>query len=216
MTKIIFCLPGRSFSGNFLSCWTELYHNCLARGITPILSQQYSCNIYYARTNCLGADVNRGKNQKPFDAKIDYDYIMWIDSDIIFEINQLLKLIEHKKDICSGLYLMEGGKNFACVKDWNEEFFQKNGHFQFLSHDDIKDQKELMSVNYVGMGWMLVKKGVFESVEYPWFEPIRKKIGDAIEFTMEDVAFCHKAIECGYKIYIDPTIIVGHEKTVIL
>jgi GT2 family glycosyltransferase len=66
------------------------------------------------------------------------------------------------------------------------------------------------------MGWMLVKKGVFESLEYPWFEPIRKHIGDVVEFTMEDVAFCHKAIDKGYEIFIDPKVIVGHEKTIVL
>ena len=201
--KIIFCLPGRSFSGKFLSCWTELYAQCLANNITPILSQRYSCNIYYARTNCLGGDVSRGKNQKPFNQEIDYDYIMWIDSDIIFNFKQFIRLLNYKKDICSGLYLMEGGRNFACVKNWDEEFFAKNGHFQFLSPRDIQDEKSLFKVNYVGMGWMLVKKGVFESLEYPWFEPIRKHIGDVVEFTMEDVAFCHKAIDKGYEIFID-------------
>ena len=214
--RIIFCLPGNSFSGNFLSSWSELLLICAQNGITPLLSQRYSCNIYYARSSCLGADVTRGQHQKPFDGKIDYDYIMWIDSDIIFNINQLLKLIKHDKDICSGLYLMEGGRNFACVKEWDEKFFKKNEHFQFLSPDDIKDQKDLIEVNYAGMGWMLVKKGVFESINYPWFEPIRKKIGGYVDFTMEDVAFCHKAIEKKYKIYVDPTVIVGHEKKIIL
>lgn len=214
--KIIFCLPGPSFSGRFLSCWTELYHTCLANRITPILSQRYSCNIYYVRTNCLGADVTRGENQKPFDGKIDYDYIMWIDSDIVFNPKQFLDLLKHKKDISSGLYLMEGGQNFACVKDWDEKFFEKNGHFQFLSPKDIEKDKSLIKVNYVGMGWMLVKKGVFESIKYPWFEPIRKTIGGYTDFTMEDVAFCHKAIEQGHDIYVDPNIIVGHEKTVVL
>ena len=214
--KIVFCLPGKSFSGDFLSCWTDLYAQCLANNITPILSQRYSCNIYYARTNCLGGNLSLGKNQKPFNQEIDYDYIMWIDSDIIFNFKQFIRLLNYKKDICSGLYLMQGGRNFACVKNWDEEFFSKNGHFQFLSPRDIQDEKSLLKVNYVGMGWMLVKKGVFESLEYPWFEPIRKQIGDTIEFTMEDVAFCHKAIEKGYDIFVDPKVIVGHEKTVVL
>ena len=80
----------------------------------------------------------------------------------------------------------------------------------------IEKDKSLIKVNYVGMGWMLVKKGVFESIKYPWFEPIRKTIGGYTDFTMEDVAFCHKAIEQGHDIYVDPKIIVGHEKTVVL
>lgn len=214
--KIVFCLPGPSFSGRFLACWTELLRACLDNGITPILSQQYSCNIYYVRAMCLGADLQRGINQKPFNGELDYDYIMWIDSDIVFDTKQFFELLNHKKNITSGLYLMEGGRQFACVKNWDEKFFEENGHFQFLSPQDFKGQESLIKVNYVGMGWMLVKKGVFESINYPWFEPLRKTFGGVTDFTMEDVAFCHKAIEQGFDIHVDPKIIVGHEKTVVL
>jgi len=214
--KIVFCLPGPSFSGRFLQCWTELYRACLASGITPILSQRYSCNIYYVRTLCAGGDVRGGELQKPFGGTVDYDYMMWIDSDIQFSPENFFQLLQHQKDISSGLYLMEGGNHFACVKDWNEEFFQKNGCFEFLKPEDIKDHTHLIPVNYVGMGWMLVKRGVFEKLKYPWFEPLRKKIGDYTDFTMEDVTFCHKSLDAGFTINIDPTIIVGHEKTVVL
>lgn len=63
---------------------------------------------------------------------------------------------------------------------------------------------------------MLVKRGVFESMEYPWFRPIEKKIGNMVDFTMEDVAFCIQAKERGYKVEIDPLVRVGHEKKVVL
>ena len=60
---------------------------------------------------------------------------------------------------------------------------------------------------------MLVKKGVFENMKYPWFRPEFVSIGDSKDFTMEDVAWCREAVRLGYKINIDPTVIVGHEKT---
>lgn len=164
---------------------------------------------------CLGADVRRGENQKPFDEKIDYSHLMWIDSDILFNPQQFQKLIDDDKDIVSGLYLMDNGQQFASVKDWDEEYFKKNSSFQFLSPRDIENQKELIDMSYTGFGFMLIKKGVFESMSYPWFKPIEKKIGDMIDFTMEDVAFCLRAKEQGFKIFVDPAIRVGHEKKVI-
>ncbi|MGA1870541.1 MAG: glycosyltransferase family 2 protein [bacterium] len=164
----------------------------------------------------MGADVKRGKNQKPFDGKVYYDYIMWIDSDIIFTVEQFQKLLIHKKDIMSGLYYMEGGRQFATVADWDEEYFKKNGYFKFLQNEDIDREKDKIEVSYTGMGFMLVKSGVFESMEYPWFRPINMKIGEMVDFTMEDVAFCIRAKEKGYKIYVDPNVIVGHEKRIIL
>ena len=88
--------------------------------------------------------------------------------------------------------------------------------FEFLTPEDIKDKKELIEVAYTGFGFICIKKGVFESMEYPWFKPTFKTIGNVVDFTMEDVSFCLNAKERGFKIYVDPTVIVGHEKKVVL
>ena len=141
---------------------------------------------------------------------------MWIDSDVLFRPEHIVGLVNQNVDIVSGLYLMEGGKYFAVVKDWDEEFFKKNGYFQFLTQKDIKDNEELVEVTYTGMGFVLIKKGVFEALEYPWFEPKRQEIGEMCDFSSEDVGFCLKAREKGFKIIVDPKIIVKHEKKIVL
>jgi hypothetical protein len=213
---VVFCLPGSDFSGRFLDCWTELISFCIQNNIRPILSRRQSCNIYFVRNMCLGANVSRGKDQKPFDGKLDYDYLMWIDSDIVFNPQHFITLLKHEKDIVSGIYLMEGCTSFATVKDWDEEFFKKNNNFQFMTPDDLKGQNDLIEVSYTGMGFMLIKKGVFEAMEYPWFRPIEKQIGNMVDFTMEDVGFCLKAKEKGFSVFIDPHVRVGHEKRTVL
>jgi GT2 family glycosyltransferase len=214
-TSVVFCIPGNSFSGKFLECWTELVAWCLKNNIQPILSRRQSNNIYYVRNMCLAADVTRGKDQKPFDSKLDYDFIMWIDSDILFTPAQFQRLLAYDKDIVSGVYAMEGGKLVATVKEWDEETFKKQGYFDFMTVDEVKGKKDLIEVAYTGMGFMLVKKGVFEKLEYPWFKPIEKQIGDMVDFTMEDVAFCLRIQEKGIHVLIDPQIRVGHEKSMV-
>lgn len=213
---VVFCLPGSNFSGLFLECWTELVSYCLSNGIRPLYSRKQSCNIYYVRNMCLGANVMLGEHQKPFDGKLEYDYLMWIDSDIIFHPTQFTKLLSHKEDIVSGLYLMEDQKQYATVKVWDDDFFKKHGTFQFMAPTDMKDQKSLIDVSYTGMGFMLVKKGVFESMTYPWFKPLEKRVGDMVDFTMEDVSFCLRAQELGFKIKIDPEVRVGHYKSQVI
>lgn len=212
---IIFCLPGDNYSGNFLKCWTDLVLYCVQNNITPILSQYSSCNIYYVRTMCLGGRSIDGRTQKPFQGKINYDYLMWIDSDIIFNIKQFDKLLSHDLDIVSGLYKMQNKTHYATVKNWDVDTYKKNGCFDFLKPDDIKTN-ELFEVSYTGFGFMLIKKGVFEKIEYPWFKPRFIEMDHITEFTMEDVTFCLEAKEKGFKIMIDPTIVVGHEKKLIL
>lgn len=214
--KIVFCLPGRTYSGKFLQCWSQLLAWCLANGISVSIQQYYSCNIYYARNLCLGGNILNGAQQKPFNGQLDYDYMMWIDSDINFTVTQFITLLRHQKDIVSGLYLMEDGHQYATVEHWDENFFNANGYFQFLTKETLSTKTELFPVNYTGFGFMLVKKGVFEAMEYPWFKPEFVTIGNAYDFTMEDVSFCRQANRLGYPILIDPTVVVGHEKTKVL
>jgi hypothetical protein len=215
---VIFCVPGNKFSRDFLYSWTELLMHCVMNGIRPILSCQYSCNIYYARNMCLGGNVQLGENQKPFNnGKVKYDYMVWIDSDMVFTPQQFALLLEDvkKNPIVSGIYRMTDG-NYAAVEKWDTAYFRKNGHFEFLTEQALNGKTELMPVSYNGMGFFAVQKGVFESLTYPWFRPIEKRIGDAVDFTMEDVALCIRARQAGYKVLIDPRIRVAHQKEVLL
>jgi hypothetical protein len=215
--KIIFCLPGPSYSGTFLSCWSELLLWCLQNNIQIMLSQQYDAVVYYVRNKCLGGDVMRGINQKPFDSRIDYDYMLWIDSDIVFTPEHLQKLLNWDQDIVSGVYLMQGGTHYASVENWNIEYFKKNGSFQFFTKKDLEGKTGLINVAYTGFGFILIKKGVFESLEYPWFRPLYQEISENVrDFSSEDVSICQIFREKGLKIYIDPLVKVGHEKKIIL
>jgi GT2 family glycosyltransferase len=36
-----------------------------------------------------------------------------------------------------------------------------------------------------------------------------------VDFTTEDVAFCLRAREKGYTVYVDPQVRVGHEKKIV-
>jgi hypothetical protein len=221
MKKVIFALPGREFSGRFLQCWTELVYACLQNGIQPVMSQHYSPLLYYVRNMCLGGDNLRGIDQTPFGGQLDYDYIMWIDSDVVFTPDHFFKLLQDDKDIASGLYMMADNTHYATVEDWDDEFFLKHGHFQFLNREMVQaKQGKLFTADYTGFGWVLIKKGVFESLQYPWFQPVwtEYNINGKIvrDFTMEDVAFCKMIKEKGYDVWIDPSVIVGHEKMVVL
>ena len=214
--RIMLCLPGNSFSGRFMDCVIELITYFMHNNIGVAISRKESSVVYYVRNMCLGGDVLRGKNQKPYDGKVDYTHMLWIDSDVIFTPQQFQILLNHNKDIVSGIYMMGNGIHFATVENWDLEHFKKNGSFQFYTEKDIKNRTGLIQVAYTGFGFILIKKGVFESLEYPWFRPIFYDIGNAHDFCSEDTAFCQLAIEKGFKIYIDPRVRVGHEKKMVL
>ena len=219
--RIIFCLPGKTFTDTFLQSWTNLIvrlNDWNIGGIEFGLSSAYDPVVYYARNRCLGGDLMAGPNQLPWQGR-PYDYMMWIDSDMVFSPEQFFKLLDHDKDVVSGLYMMTDLQHFATVEKWDEDYFKQNGHFEFVKRTDWMDRKGLVSVDYTGFGWILIKKGVFESIRYPWFRPEWREFPfdpPVKEFTSEDVSVCHLIKKNGWDIFVDPEIVIGHEKMMVL
>ena len=214
---IIICLTGNRFSGNFLDCWTQTLLYLNKKNINFVVSRRECSNVFLVRNLVLGTHISRGRNQKPFNGEIDYDYILWIDCDTVWSVENLENLFNTDGDIVSGLYLMQDKRNFSAVEVWDEAYFKENYGFKYINITDIQNYKEPFEVSYAGMGFMLVKKGVFESLQYPYFEALPFDFGDGIfEYTSEDIGFCLKAKKQGFNVIVNPNIIVGHEKMIIL
>jgi hypothetical protein len=214
--RIVFCMPGREYSREFLLSWSDLLMQATAKGHQCMISQQYSSVVHFARAKCLGGDVLKGPDQKPFQGGVEYDAMMWIDSDIVFKPEDFFKILESPHDVTAGLYMMEDLTHFAAVKDWKEDDFVKSGTFRFMRPEDIVGSSQYVKVAYAGMGWMLIRKGVVEDLKYPWFWSDLQKIGDLVDMSSEDVAFCRSLEAAGHPVHIDTQLRVGHQKKMII
>ena len=203
--KVIFCVPGNTFSNRFVKCWTTLQQELYKQNIEYELMCEYAPNIYYIRGMLLGGNYSHGPSQHPWQGKKEYDYIMWIDSDIVFKPEHLFKLLEHDKDIVSGLYLKKPQTDSMADIPTSFACFVDDDYRNLMTHEA---NGELINVRANGMGWMLVKKGVFEKIDYPWF--------GMINHHGEDLSFQLRAKDAGFDSYVDTSIIVGHEKEVVL
>ena len=125
------------------------------------------------------------------------DYVMWFDSDMVFEPDTLLKLLKADKDIVSGLYwrrsppftLVAFDKCDLETGDWTQQ----------------EEPEELTTCEAVGFGCVLIKVEVLYDVFNrfrTWFQPM-KGFG-------EDLAFCWRARQLGYEIWLDPSVRCGH------
>ena len=214
---VVFALPGNTYSREFLLSWSNLLFECIKRNVRPILSQNYSSVVHFARAKCFGGDVLAGPDQKPFQGKLEYDYIMCIDSDIIFDAEQFFELLKSPYDVTSGLYMMHDNKHFPVVKEWNKEYFKKHGTFEFLTAEDIQKAEKIngkyINCVYNGLGFFLIKKNVVEKIKYPWFSSDSlMKIGDLTDMCSEDVSFAQNLQKAGVDIMVDTSIRVGHLK----
>ena len=219
--SIVFCLPGRGVSYIFLKNFVQLCFELVQNKASIQISQDYSSMVNFARCKCLGANVLRGPDQLPWDGKLEYDYQLWIDSDIVFNLENFYRILWMQKDIAAGWYCTEDGKTTSCAHWLEEDDFAKNGGV--MNHemlDSIGKRRKPFTVDYTGFGWTLIKKGVFEHPElkYPWFAPQMQvfESGEVQDMCGEDVSFCLDAIKAGFDIWVDPKCRVGHEKTRII
>ena len=221
--QIVFCLPGRGCSYVFLKNFVQLCFDLVQNGNGIQISQDYSSMVNFARCKVLGANVLRGPKQIPWDGKLKYDYQLWIDSDIVFSTEKFWQLIDlaipeegEEKEIVAGWYATEDGHSTSVAHWLSEEDFAKNGGV--MNHETVESitrKRKPFTVDYTGFGWTLIKKGVFERLEYPWFAPKMQVFdsGNVQDMCGEDVSFCLDAKKEGMVTWCDPRIRVGHEKT---
>ena len=215
---VVFCLPGRGVSYTFLKNFVTLCFDLVQAKASIQISQDYSSMVNFARCKCLGANVLRGPDQLPWDGKLKYDYQLWIDSDIVFNVEKFYQLVLMDEKIASGWYCTEDGKTTSVAHWLDEDDFKGNGGV--MNHetlDSIAKRSKPFTVDYAGFGWLLIKHGVFEDSQmtYPWFAPKMQifESGAVQDMCGEDVSFCLDAKEAGFRIMCDPRIRVGHEKT---
>lgn len=131
----------------------------------------------------------------------DYDYVLWLDSDMVFEPDTLVRLLQDEKDIVTGIYFRRV-KPYSPVLYENLEIRQTECIFSGVE----KYPAEMFEVAGAGLGCMLMRTDVLKDIEATdgpvWFAPIGN-VG-------EDLAFCIRARKLGYKVFCDPSVKLGH------
>jgi hypothetical protein len=216
---IVLCVPGSSFSREWVQCLSTAIADLSRDGHTIQLSFAYDANVFYARARTLLCQTTRGVDQKPFDGKLEYDYIMWVDSDVLFSADHVRALMRHEDlDVVCGAYLMADNTRYPLVETMDDADFLRDGHYKFLNREDLAAKGETpFPVAYAGMGFILMKAGVLEKLKYPYFAPRILDFGTdgrIVELASEDVSLCINLKEAGISIMVDPTVRVPHLKLV--
>ncbi len=150
--------------------------------------------IYKVRNSFLNDNRSQLKKQIPLE---DFSHFLFVDSDITFNLENVLNLLKFKLPITCCPYLThnDDGK-------YHTGMFQENNP-GIIKYNFTKYQKGREQVDYSGTGFMLIERNVLEYMEYPWFEPLKIDLGDKADIIGEDVAFCMKANQIGWDIYCD-------------
>ena len=215
---LVFCLPGNNISLKARESWTLMVINCMANAHKLDFSGKYTPIVHTTRSQIVGGNWREGKDQKPFKGELDYDHMVWIDSDQTpYAYAQVKRLIDHKKDIVAGWYATASMTHSCICENMDTEFRKKEGRWPLMKIEEVEKRKQIFEADFVGFGFIVIKRGVFEKIGYPWFTPIpRTEHNEIMTLSGEDEAFCIRAKKAGFKVWIDPTVRVGHEKTYIV
>jgi len=207
--NLIIATPGHSVMGGYLKSLLATIEMLNARGITWAFTNDYSSHVADAREVTLsGTRNNDVNNSLPLSGEVTYDKIMWIDSDIFWTPEDVIKLYESDKDIISGAYLLGSGEVTAYAKMLDKGF----------TYDEVKEMTEPIKVEAIGFGFVCVKQGVFEQLSRPWFQSVEvtKKYDDGEEFKFmmmgEDMSWCQRVLNLGLDIWFDPSVKLIHNK----
>lgn len=132
-----------------------------------------------------------------------FDYLFSVDSDIAFAPDTLTKLLAHDRDVVCGLYIQrKPGQHIL-------EVYEPNAHggVSNIPYGKIKGQG-LVEIAGCGFGCTLVKAEVMRAIGYPQFEYHSALNHD--NTISEDVDFCRKARNKGFKLWADTSILCRH------
>lgn len=123
---------------------------------------------------------------------INSDYVLWLDSDMVLPSTAAIRLLEHNQDIVGCNYLKRTKPlkpvAYKNIEDWDS----------FLP---LTIEENLVEVEGVGMGCILIKTEIFNKIKKPYFEFTYNEKSD--DWLGEDFNLLKKLREVGYKVYID-------------
>lgn len=149
--KLAILVPTRDYlNSQFAFCLSQLIKITSTVGIDNYLFFDSSTILLNQRESLIKQAIN-----------INADYVLWLDSDMIFPPTTAIRLLNHNVDIvgCNYMRRTKPIKPVAYEKmyDWENPL-------------PIKSRDNLVKVDVVGMGCIMMKTKIFQEIKKPYFE----------------------------------------------
>ena len=138
----------------------------------------------------------------------NYDYLLFLDSDMIYRPDILEKLYDRNKSVIGAIYSMRSGKEHGPAI---YKYVKEKDTFAQYKYWPLN--KGIIKVDGIGTGLLLIKVSALKKIPAPRFaylecetpdkEGNRRRLG-------EDLSFCKRCVKNGIKIYADTTLWTGH------
>lgn len=177
------------------------------RFIETLLNLQKPCECMY-RFGTSGLVFDARDEACQIAISGEYDYILFIDSDMIVANDALIKALNRDADIVTGVYFKRKENHEPVLyKSIGKRETDPNGNVIRHSHAEVETDlyRDFFEVEGCGFGFCLIKTDVLKTMHtkhLSWFEPI-PGMG-------EDLSFCERCKDFGIKIMCDTSFYLGH------
>lgn len=174
--RVAVCIPYyRSVEPAMMMSFGELCARSAMAGLEFLPIGTRGCYIEDNRNGCVEYAINMG---------VDWDWLLWIDTDMRFPGDALLRLLAHDKDIVGANY-RQRTPPYAYTGVYAD------------GRDDHILEPGLHRMAQMPTGLLLTRFDIYRKMGYPWFRPgLRHEARD-------DIYFCRQAAALGYEIWCD-------------
>ena len=172
------------------------------RSLMALTAKLHADNIWHEVKILNGTLVHIARDRLASHAvNNEFTEVLWLDADMVFDGNVYEDLAIDGKDMICGSFISRHYPYVSCI-------------FSSLEPPERINQvpEDLIRVAGCGFGCVLMKTQVLKDVMLNnggrCFLP-DQKLG-------EDLAFCKRAKACGYEIWCEPTVQIGHVGSVVI
>jgi hypothetical protein len=179
---IAYCIPsGDTWKADTSVSFGGLCAYSASKGVEACIMNIRVCSVAHSR------------NQHVYDLLQFKDpcitHFFWIDSDMAFPPDGLMRLLAHNKQMIGAFYPQKAPPHEVVGRPTNME--------------DLEKKKGIIQADILGGGFVLVKREIYESsgIECPWYE--ERYFGPKPGLVSDDVVFSHKCRCAGIDMWAD-------------
>lgn len=120
------------------------------------------------------------------------DHMLWLDSDMVFPATTAVRLMKHNEPVVAANYVRR-------QRPYKGVAYERIGDWEKPLPFDVQD--ELVPIEGIGMGCMLIETHVVSALSKPWFD--FQWSPESNDFLGEDMYLCQKINAAGYTIKVD-------------
>ena len=185
--KLLIGVPTTDFVHvDFMKCLCALLTKLKDDGVNFELDIESGTLVYMARERIAHKAINE-----------KFTHVLWLDSDMIFQPTIVDDLMFSGKQFVTGIYHARRKGYASCIF--------KSIDINVKVERFAEYPKDTFEIAGCGFGCVLIDTEILKSVcltKGTCFTPL--------ENYGEDIAFCKRASEMGFKIWCEPTVICGH------